>query len=47
MNPKQGDIWLIDLGLSAKTRPVIIVSRYDLPKRSHKAKDCSKLHKIL
>ena len=29
MNPKPGDVWLADLGLAAKTRPVIIVSRFD------------------
>lgn len=29
MNPQPGDIWLADLGLAAKTRPVVIVSRYD------------------
>ena len=29
MNPKPGEIWLADLGLAAKTRPVVIVSRYD------------------
>jgi len=29
MNPHPGEIWLADLGLSAKTRPVVIVSRYD------------------
>ena len=29
MNPHPGDVWLADLGLAAKTRPVIIVSRYD------------------
>ena len=29
MNPEPGEIWLADLGLAAKTRPVIIVSRYD------------------
>jgi len=29
MNPKPGEIRLADLGLAAKTRPVIIVSRYD------------------
>jgi mRNA interferase MazF len=29
MNLKPGEVWLVDLGLSAKTRPVIIVSRYD------------------
>ncbi|WP_017654542.1 type II toxin-antitoxin system PemK/MazF family toxin [Fortiea contorta] len=29
MNPKPGEVWLIDLGLAAKTRPVIIVSRDD------------------
>ena len=28
--PKPGEIWLADLGLAAKTRPVIIVSRYDI-----------------
>ncbi len=29
MNPKPGDVWLADLGLAAKTRPVVIVSRED------------------
>ena len=29
MNPYPGEIWLADLGLTAKTRPVLIVSRYD------------------
>ena len=29
MNAKPGDIWLADLGLAAKTRPVLIVSRPD------------------
>lgn len=29
MNPKPGEVWLVDLGLTAKTRPVVIVSRYD------------------
>ena len=29
MNPKPGEVWLADLGLAAKTRPVIIVSRFD------------------
>lgn len=29
MNAKSGDIWLADLGLAAKTRPVLIVSRHD------------------
>ena len=29
MNPKPGEIWLADLGLAAKTRPVVIVSRHD------------------
>ena len=29
MNPKLGEIWLADLGMAAKTRPVIIVSRDD------------------
>lgn len=29
MNLKPGDVWLVDLGLAAKTRPVVIVSRYD------------------
>lgn len=29
MRAKPGDIWLADLGLAAKTRPVLIVSRYD------------------
>jgi mRNA interferase MazF len=29
MNPRPGEIWLADLGLAAKTRPVVIVSRFD------------------
>jgi mRNA interferase MazF len=29
MNPKPGEVWLADLGLAAKTRPVVIVSRDD------------------
>ena len=29
MNPKPGEVWLADLGLSAKTRPVVILSRHD------------------
>lgn len=30
MTTQPGEVWLADLGLAAKTRPVIIVSRYDL-----------------
>ena len=29
MNPHPGEVWLADLGLAAKTRPVVIVSRFD------------------
>lgn len=29
MNPLPGEIWLADLGLAGKTRPVVIVSRQD------------------
>ena len=29
MHPRPGEIWLADLGLAAKTRPVVIVSRFD------------------
>jgi mRNA interferase MazF len=29
MNPKCGEVWLADLGLVAKTRPVVVVSRND------------------
>jgi len=29
MPPKPGEVWLADLGLAAKVRPVIIVSRHD------------------
>lgn len=29
MNPQPGEIWLADLGLAAKARPVVIVSRQD------------------
>lgn len=29
MNPRPGEVWLADLGVAAKTRPVVIVSRFD------------------
>ena len=29
MNPQPGEVWLADLGLAAKARPVVIVSRHD------------------
>jgi mRNA interferase MazF len=29
MIPRPGEVWLADLGITAKTRPVVIVSRYD------------------
>ena len=29
MNPRPGEVWLADLGLAAKFRPVVIVSRQD------------------
>ena|SRR5947208_3845871 len=29
MSPRPGELWLADLGLAAKTRAVVIVSRYD------------------
>ena len=29
MSPQPGEVWLADLGLAAKTRPVVIVSRID------------------
>jgi mRNA interferase MazF len=29
MHPQPGEVWLADLGLAAKTRPVVIVSRAD------------------
>jgi mRNA interferase MazF len=29
MNPQPGEVWLADLGLAAKTRPVVIMSRHD------------------
>ena len=29
MSPGPGEVWLADLGLTAKTRPVVIVSRHD------------------
>jgi mRNA interferase MazF len=29
MHPRPGEIWIADLGISAKTRPVVIVSPYD------------------
>jgi len=30
MPPHPGEVWLADLGLAEKTRPVVIVSRHDL-----------------
>src|SRR5438552_18804193 len=29
MNPRPGEVWLADLGLAAKTRPIVIVSRHN------------------
>ena len=29
MKPRPGEVWLADLGLSAKSRPFIVVSRFD------------------
>lgn len=29
MSPRPGEVWLADLGLAAKTRPVVVVSRHD------------------
>jgi mRNA interferase MazF len=29
MNPHPGEVWLADLGLAAKTRPIVILSRHD------------------
>jgi mRNA interferase MazF len=29
MHPRPGEVWLADLGLAAKTRPVVVVSRFD------------------
>lgn len=29
MSPQPGEVWLADLGLAAKTRPIVIVSRHD------------------
>lgn len=29
MSPQPGEVWLADLGIAAKTRPVVVVSRYD------------------
>ena len=29
MAPRPGEVWLADLGMAAKTRPVVVVSRYD------------------
>ena len=30
MSPQPAEVWLADLGLAAKTRPVVIVSRFNL-----------------
>ncbi len=29
MRPRPGEVWLADLGMVAKTRPVVVISRYD------------------
>ena len=29
MSPRPGEVWLADLGMAAKTRPVVVVSRHD------------------
>jgi mRNA interferase MazF len=29
MSPRPGEVWLADLGITAKTRPVVVVSRQD------------------
>lgn len=29
MRPRPGEVWLADLGMIGKTRPVVVVSRYD------------------
>lgn len=29
MSPRPGEVWLADLGIAAKTRPVVVVSRHD------------------
>lgn len=30
MSPSPGEVWLADLGMAAKTRPVFVVSRFDV-----------------
>ena len=35
MNAKPGEIWLADLGLAAKTRPILIVSHFDPDALAH------------
>jgi mRNA interferase MazF len=30
VNPKPGEVYLVDLGMVAKVRPAVVVSRYDL-----------------
>lgn len=29
MSPHPGEVWIADLGIAAKTRPVVVVSRHD------------------
>jgi len=29
MSPRPGEVWLADIGMAAKTRPVVVVSRYE------------------
>jgi mRNA-degrading endonuclease toxin of MazEF toxin-antitoxin module len=26
MNPKHGEVWLVDMGMAAKTRPTVVLS---------------------
>src|SRR5207245_4390539 len=29
MSPHPGEVWLADLGMAAKTRPIVVISRHD------------------
>ena len=47
MTPLPGEIWLADLGLAAKTRPVVILSRHDLDAPRRKVPNMNRAHLML
>lgn len=45
MNPYPGEVWLADLGLTAKNRPIVLLSRYDIDSENEDSKE--ELNKVL